>query len=79
LNDARLVFERAVLLNPNFVDARRRLGLTYALLGQPDDARKQFEEALKLEPNNEQVKVNLAALNEGRLKPATTQSTTAPG
>jgi tetratricopeptide (TPR) repeat protein len=75
LREARDWLTRAIDLNPNFADARRQLGVVLALQGLPDEARKQFEEALRIDPAFEQAKANLLALDEGRLKPATTQST----
>lgn len=75
LREARDWFTRAIELNPEFADARRQLGVVLALMGRPEDARRQFQEALRIDPDFEQAKANLRALDEGRLKPATTQST----
>jgi tetratricopeptide (TPR) repeat protein len=74
--EAQPFFQRAIELNPKFVEAHRQLGIVLARLGRPEEARREFETALKLDPDSEPAKANLAALNEGRLKPATTQSTT---
>ncbi|KAF9363425.1 RNA polymerase II-associated protein 3 [Mortierella sp. NVP85] len=46
------------------VKALWRRGIARRSLGKPDDARKDFETALKIEPNNKAVKEELAKLEQ---------------
>jgi len=47
---------------PSHAWARTRLGQVYALMGQVDDARREFRIALDLEPQHEEARNQLAAL-----------------
>jgi tetratricopeptide (TPR) repeat protein len=76
LPEARVMFERALALNPRMVDAVTNLGLVAARAGFPEEARKLFEQALAINPKFNKARQSLTDLNEGRLKPATTQATT---
>ncbi len=76
--EARVWFERALSLSPRMPDALTNLGIVAARQGKPDEARQLFQRALDADPDFEKAKRNLADLNEGRLRPATTQSSTAP-
>ena len=49
------MYEKAVKLDPRFVDARRNLGSVYAQQRQFDQAIFHFNEALKYEPDNATV------------------------
>ncbi|GLR88605.1 adenylate/guanylate cyclase domain-containing protein [Bradyrhizobium iriomotense] len=42
--------DRAVALNPNSANAWNRRGLTYRHVGQPDEALRSFERAIRLSP-----------------------------
>jgi tetratricopeptide (TPR) repeat protein len=67
-NDASLVAEavacytRALQLNPAHVLAHNNLGLIYYHQGKREDARRQYETALRLDPNCEPAKANLKLL-----------------
>ena len=78
LPEARVMFERALALNPRMVDAITNLGLVAARAGFPDEARRYFERALEINPQYARARQSLTDLNEGRLKPATTQSAAQP-
>jgi len=45
--DATACFERAVGLNPGYIEARNNLGRGLRSLGRLDEARMQFEQVLK--------------------------------
>jgi Tfp pilus assembly protein PilF len=60
------------------VDAITNLGVVAARAGFPKEARQHFEKALEIDPKFAKARQNLTALEEGKLGPATTQSTTQP-
>lgn len=62
---AREAFERALLLNNSYANARYFLGLTYYRLGGAEAARLEFELLAELFPENEGVASILADLNAG--------------
>jgi Tfp pilus assembly protein PilF len=78
LPEARVWFERALALNPWMVDAITNLGVVAARAGFPKEARQYFEKALEIDPKFAKARQNLTALEEGKLGPATRQSTTQP-
>jgi tetratricopeptide (TPR) repeat protein len=51
----------AVILDPDFVEARLDLGTIYAKADRPEEALDQYERALKLEPNLALLHSNEAA------------------
>lgn len=53
-----------VLRSPGDVDAYRRLGNLYLLLGNIHDARAALNQALKLNPDDEETKAKLAKIEE---------------
>ncbi len=53
-------FEKAVMSDPNFIDAWFGLGYVHDIKKDYDDAIMCFQEALKLDPGNEAIKKNLA-------------------
>jgi len=59
-------FRRAIELDPRFMRAHDNLGLCYEALGRFDEARKSWEEALRLN-GEQQVKSPWPALNLGLL------------
>ncbi len=66
LEKARLEFERAVGINPDYSNARYFLGLIYDRFGNKAAALEQFEKIAILNPENQEVKKILNNLNEGR-------------
>jgi tetratricopeptide (TPR) repeat protein len=66
LEKARLEFERAVLVDPNYSNARYFLGLVLDLQGKKDEAISQFEIVESLNPDNQEVKDILKNLREGK-------------
>jgi len=65
-NKAKLNLESAVSVSPNYSNALYFLGLTYYKLGQSDKAIEKFEKVLEFNPGNEEVRVILANLKEGK-------------
>lgn len=61
LNKAIAAFEAIVAQDPGQVSARTNLGVAYYNVGRLDDAIAQYEEALKLAPNDADIHSNLAA------------------
>ena len=66
LEKARVEFERALEIEPNFSNARYFLGLTYDRFGDKQAALGQFEKIIQLNPNNEEVKKIISNLQEGK-------------
>jgi len=61
---------RALELNPSFVRAYERLASAYRHLGMRDEERTAAEDGLRLEPNNERLKADLAAIDAPAGAPA---------
>ncbi len=59
-------FESAVILNPQYADAKYFLGLVYSQLGRRDEAVQQFTDVQTLNPDNKEVAAILANLKAGR-------------
>jgi len=51
-DDAQAQYLEALSLNPNNTDARRSLGLSYAVRGQFDKAEEEFQAVLELDPED---------------------------
>ena len=66
LEKARVELERAVSLNPNYSNAHYFLGLIYDRQGDKGRAIKEFEDIEFLNPDNQEVKIILVNLREGR-------------
>lgn len=75
-NSAKAEFERAILIDQNYSNARYFLGLVYDQLGNKPAAIEQFEKVLASNPDNQDVKTILDNLRAGR--PAITQVPTQP-
>lgn len=54
----------SILENPHYVPAYIQLGLTYYVMGEKDLAKKQWDKALELDPNNAVAKVYLNMLKK---------------
>jgi Tfp pilus assembly protein PilF len=57
-------WERAVQIDPNYAAAYNDLGVAYEHEGQLDKARKAYEKALEIEPNNAQIRQNYELFKE---------------
>jgi Flp pilus assembly protein TadD len=57
-------WERAVQIDPNYAEAYNDLGVAYEHEGQLDKARKAYEKALELAPNNAQIRQNYELFKE---------------
>ncbi len=57
-------YTEALHLRPDYVDAYNGLAITYVRLGRPEQARAQWEAALKIDPRNETVRNNLLLLQQ---------------
>ena len=74
--DGRLIAEavksytRALELNPGHALAHNNLGLAYFHMGKPAEARREYEAALRLDPECEPAKVNLKLLDAPATGPA---------
>src|SRR5690349_23810165 len=51
-------YKSALAIQPDRGDALSNLGAAYARLGQYDDAVKQYDAALKADPENTQIRMN---------------------
>jgi len=61
-DEAEKSFERAILLNTNFLDARNNLGNVYIKTGKIDKALLEFEKIIKLNPNYSTAYYNIACV-----------------
>ena len=57
-------WERAVELDPSYAAAFNDLAIAYEHEGQLEKARKAYEKALELDPNNGQIKQNFELFKE---------------
>src|SRR5436190_16127088 len=57
-------WERAVEIDPTYAAAYNDLAIAYEHEGQLDKARKAYERALELDPNNTQVRQNYELFKE---------------
>ena len=69
-------WEKAVALDPSYPAAFNDLAIAYEHEGQLDKARKAYEKALELDPNNTQIRQNYELFkeindrtNQGKEKP----------
>jgi len=63
-------YTRALELNPGHALAHNNLGLAYFHMGRPAEARREYEAALRLDPECEPAKVNLKLLDAPATGPA---------
>ena len=57
-------WEKAVELDPSYAEAYNDLAIAYEHEGQLDKARKAYEKALELAPNNSQIRQNYELFKE---------------
>ena len=57
-------WERAVELDPSYAAAFNDLAIAYEHEGQLDKARKAYEKALEIDPNNSQIRQNYELFKE---------------
>jgi len=57
-------WEKAVELDPTYAAAYNDLAIAYEHEGQLDKARKAYDKALELEPNNSQIRQNYDLFKE---------------
>lgn len=62
-------FKRALELQPNNFKANNNIALAYAKIGETEEARKHFKNALKVDPTALDVSENLARLDAAFLPP----------
>jgi Flp pilus assembly protein TadD len=63
-NEAIYRWERAVTIDPTYAQAYNDLAVGYEHEGDLDRAQQAYEKALKLDPNNEQIKQNYDLFKE---------------
>lgn len=57
-------WEKATQIDPSYAAAFNDLAIAYEHDGQLDNARKSYEKALELEPNNDQIRQNYELFKE---------------
>ena len=57
-------WQKATELDPTYVAAHNNLAIAYEHEGQLDKARKAYEKAIELDPNNAQVRQNYELFKE---------------
>jgi Tfp pilus assembly protein PilF len=57
-------WEKAIQIDPTYAAAYNDLAVAYEHEGQLDKARKAYEKALELEPNNAQIRQNYELFKE---------------
>ena len=62
--------EKAVAIDPEFMEAHRRLGLLYIAGSRYDAALAEFQKALAMDPHNSRVYAHMAAAHIGLQNPA---------
>ena len=55
-------YERAIAVRPGFADAHFNLGLALELVGRPDEARRHYADAARLDPTNDEARRRMSAL-----------------
>jgi len=72
IDDAILLYERALFLKPDHADAHNNLGVALAATGRFDDAAAHYERALVLKPDHADAHSNLGIvrLRQGRIDEA---------
>jgi Flp pilus assembly protein TadD len=63
-NEAAFRWERAVELDPTYAAAWNNLGIAYEQQGKFDLARKAYEKAITLDPNNNFIRQNYDLFRE---------------
>jgi serine/threonine-protein kinase len=66
LGEGRRSLLKAISLNPNLVNAHRRLGLLYVAVRRFDEAQQHLEAAARLDPLAPMVQINLAELYQAK-------------
>jgi len=74
VTDAIASYTRALELNPAHVLAHNNLGLIYFHQGKIDEARREYEAALRLDPNCKPARANLTLLDAPPSGPADARS-----
>ena len=59
MDEALEHFQKAVEINPNYVEAHSNLGQALLQKGQMDEAVAQFKKALEIDPNSLVTQYNL--------------------
>lgn len=62
--DATMQWENATVIDPTYASAWNNLAIGYEQLGRFEDARKAYERALELEPNNQYIHGNYDMFRE---------------
>ena len=65
-DEAEQQFLRTLSADPRSIRARNNLGVLYYKTGKKDEAIKQWEEVLRLEPNNQFARERLKAARQGK-------------
>ena len=55
--EARIEYQNAIEIDPKFAEARRKLGETYARLGDPNNAMREYVRAADLLPDDIEVQL----------------------
>ena len=56
-------YQRALELDPKNIDARTDLGTAYFYTGRPQDALREYDKVLKIDPRHEQTLLNTIVVN----------------
>jgi type IV pilus assembly protein PilF len=62
--EATYRWEKAAEIDPTYAAAYNNLAVAYEHEGQLDKARKAYEKAIELEPNNDQIRQNYELFKE---------------
>ena len=68
LSQAERLYEAAIKLKPDYIDARLNLGALYLNGGRMENAMKEFEEVIKIDPLNPNAHYNLGLLYDALKK-----------
>ena len=64
LKNAITYYEKSIIIKSDFINAYYNLGNTLKMLGELDEAEKNFNKVLELNPNLEETKENLQIISE---------------
>ena len=63
-NKSVQILDEAVNLNPDYLNARVQLGITYFTMGQPERARTEWMKVITKDPNNKLASMYLNLLKK---------------
>jgi tetratricopeptide (TPR) repeat protein len=76
IDKAITMFEQAVIITPQYANARYALALSYEAAGRSEDALIQYQILSQMLPNNENIQAKIQQLSAAAPAPAETETET---